>query len=76
MDLAVSKKKAILVATPGQTEQEYLAERFQQKRIFASVRQDRFDLNAAMSSAAGMQGLSVDWDHAGRLLSAALDKIN
>lgn len=45
MDLIVKKKKAILVPTPGQTEQEYLAEYLFQKGIFEFSTQENFKLN-------------------------------
>ena len=35
MDLVVLEKKALLIPTPGQTEQEYLAKRFAEKGIFS-----------------------------------------
>ncbi len=42
MDLQVLGSKALLVPTPGQSEQEYLAERMEEKGIFSSVRQADF----------------------------------
>ncbi|MEM9991438.1 MAG: glycosyltransferase [Bacteroidota bacterium] len=48
MDLAYLQKKAILVPTPGQTEQEYLAQHFQEQGIFYAVNQTNFDLETAM----------------------------
>ena len=44
MDLAVLGKKAILVPTPGQTEQEYLAKYHFEKGLFYTQKQDEFDL--------------------------------
>lgn len=44
MDLYQLKKKAILVPTPGQTEQEYLAGYLKQKGFFYSVSQKNFNL--------------------------------
>ncbi|HAF30371.1 MAG TPA: glycosyltransferase [Bacteroidales bacterium] len=44
MDLFQLKKKAILVPTPGQTEQEYLAGYLKQKGFFYSVSQKNFNL--------------------------------
>ncbi|MEA2043171.1 MAG: glycosyltransferase [Bacteroidota bacterium] len=44
MDLVVLKKKAMLVPTPGQTEQEYLAEHLQRMNIFKSTTQHEFNL--------------------------------
>ncbi|MBI2284360.1 MAG: glycosyltransferase [Bacteroidetes bacterium] len=43
MELLSLHKKAILIPTPGQTEQEYLAERLQEKGYCLSFSQDRFD---------------------------------
>ena len=44
MDLVALEKKAILVPTPGQTEQEYLAASLHEKRFFFSAEQDHFSL--------------------------------
>lgn len=48
MDLYFLKKKAIFVPTPGQTEQEYLAERLTERGIAFSMQQDSFDLHQAL----------------------------
>ena len=42
MDLAKLQQKAVLVPTPGQTEQEYLAEYLLEKKMFYSVQQENF----------------------------------
>jgi len=47
MDLATLGKKAILIPTPGQTEQEYLADYLSQKNIFYTASQDNFTLETA-----------------------------
>ncbi|MEO8086859.1 MAG: glycosyltransferase [Bacteroidota bacterium] len=44
MDLIAMKKDAFLVPTPGQTEQEYLAEYLSSKKIFAWTTQANFKL--------------------------------
>lgn len=44
MDLMILKKKAILVPTPGQTEQEYLSEYLSEKQLFCSTKQNKFNL--------------------------------
>lgn len=44
MDLTTLQKKAILIPTPGQSEQEYLATYLQKKGIFFSEREDSFSL--------------------------------
>ncbi len=44
-DLIALKKRAILIATPGQTEQEYLAQRLDGKFGFVSVNQDKIKMS-------------------------------
>ena len=44
MDLAYLEKKAFLIPTPGQPEQEYLAKRLSEKGLAASCDQKSFDL--------------------------------
>lgn len=48
MDLATLGKKAVFVATPGQTEQEYLAEELMKKKIVYSQHQNEMDLKKAL----------------------------
>ena len=57
MDLAALGKKAVLIPTPGQTEQEYIARRFREKKIFYTVSQDEFDLQKAIHNAANFKGI-------------------
>lgn len=45
MDYYVVGVNALLVPTPGQTEQEYLAKYLSEKQLFYSVEQRNFDLN-------------------------------
>lgn len=52
MDLASLQKKSILVPTPGQTEQEYLATYLEDKKIAVAAEQENFSLNQALSKAA------------------------
>lgn len=42
MDLRELKKKAVLIPTPGQTEQEYLCSRMQQLGYFTCIKQSEF----------------------------------
>ncbi len=53
MDLIKLQKKAILVPTPGQTEQEYLGEYLMQKKLFLCVQQQGFLLSNALGKASG-----------------------
>lgn len=59
MDLAVLNKKAVLVPTPGQTEQVYLAENLKRKGIFFSETQSKFSLNIALSEYQSYSGIQL-----------------
>lgn len=48
MDLTLMKKTALLVPTPGQSEQEYIAELLTSKGFFCSVKQKEFKLSKAI----------------------------
>lgn len=48
MDLVKLQKKAILVPTPGQTEQEYLADYLMKQKLFLCIKQDRILLPAML----------------------------
>lgn len=48
MDLVILKKRALLVPTPGQTEQEYLARHLNEAGIFPFIIQKEFDLGKAV----------------------------
>lgn len=65
MDLAALNKKAILVPTPGQTEQEYLANYFQEKKIFLKNEQGSINLKEAADSIALYSGVFLrnDFTH-------------
>jgi UDP-N-acetylglucosamine transferase subunit ALG13 len=51
MDLAKLGKKALFIPTPGQTEQEYLANYLQQQGYCYAVSQDTFRLSTALAAA-------------------------
>lgn len=50
MDLVKLRKKAIIVPTPGQTEQEYLGKYLMEKGVFYSVPQENFNLQKALEA--------------------------
>jgi len=52
MDLVSLRKKAVLIPTPGQPEQEYLASYLHAKRMFYSIEQDQFDLGNILEQVA------------------------
>lgn len=56
MDLAKLQKKAILVPTPGQTEQEYLANRFMTMGIAFTADQKSFSLPEALQASEHYSG--------------------
>ncbi len=57
MDLAAIGQKAVMIPTPGQTEQEYLALYHDKKRHFQAMQQDAFDLNEALEKKDSYQGV-------------------
>lgn len=71
MDLAVMGKKAILVPTPGQTEQEYLADYYSEKNYFYSCEQKNFKLDEALEKSKSFSGILLDWDY--KLLEERID---
>lgn len=56
MDLSVLAKKAIFIPTPGQTEQEYLAERLDDRGIAPAFDQDKFILPEALKELSKFTG--------------------
>jgi Glycosyltransferase family 28 C-terminal domain len=58
MDLAALKKKAIFVPTTGQTEQIYLAEMFEKKKIAPTMSQRTFDLEKMAASLGDYSGFA------------------
>ena len=51
MDITTMQKKSILIPTPGQPEQEYLAKYLMKKGIAYCVKQDEFSLMSALQKA-------------------------
>lgn len=56
MDLAVLRKKAVLIPTPGQPEQEYLAAKFMNQRVAFAVDQEKLELEDALELSAEYTG--------------------
>ncbi len=59
MDLAKLEKKAVFIPTPGQTEQEYLAENFMSKGIGYSQNQNDFNFELALKESKNYNGFST-----------------
>lgn len=63
MELAeVGIRKALLIPTPGQTEQEYLGEFYEKKGYFHSIKQKRLSLKSDLKKAEKSDGFSPKWD--------------
>ncbi len=76
MDLAVLGKKAILIPTPGQTEQEYLADYFKEKRIFYSESQRSFNIERALEQSKKYLGIKLPGQQSlSRCVSGLLERI-
>jgi len=73
MDLVVFGKKAILVPTPGQTEQEYLATLYMNKKYYYSVSQKHFKLDEALIHSASYSGIHLNKD--GELLKERVEML-
>ncbi len=58
MDLARLNKNAILVPTPGQGEQLYLAKHFKEQKIFYSTEQKNFNLKEALEKSKDYPGIN------------------
>lgn len=65
MDLAKLKKKAFFIPTPGQFEQEYLAERLANSKLVPSCNQSDFTLKQLyqMNEYKGLSSFSTDIDY-------------
>lgn len=74
MDLAVLRKKALLVPTPGQTEQEYLGKRLHQSGTCLSVRQERLSLERDIPAALKFTGFS-EMEGSGREFCQVIDAV-
>jgi UDP-N-acetylglucosamine:LPS N-acetylglucosamine transferase len=74
MDLAAIGRRALLIPTPGQTEQEYLADYLASKRIFAVQKQSEIDLEEGLAQleattgfrpgqfeSEGFEGVLAEW---------------
>ncbi len=62
MDLIKLNAKAILIPTPGQTEQEYLADYLMKKKIFFSLKQKDFILIKALAQVYDFEYVTPEYD--------------
>ena len=73
MDMVALGKKAILIPTPGQTEQEYIAEYLKAKKLFYYQNQNDFNLMKAIDESEGYNGLKIESDDS--LLDKRIDNL-
>ncbi len=74
MDMVALRKKVIFVPTPGQTEQEYLAEMLAEKKIAYFQHQKHFDLKSALIEADSYSGFDK-YSGQTQLLDNAIEEI-
>jgi UDP-N-acetylglucosamine transferase subunit ALG13 len=74
MDLAKLGRKAVFIPTPGQTEQEYLAQRLMDNEIAFSMNQDEFNLAYAIDQSRGFKGFS-NIEFGNELLNQAITEV-
>lgn len=74
MDLMQLNKKAIVIPTPNQTEQEYLADELMKRGIAFSVKQNEFDLTTALIESEKFSGFKNSGTKS-VLLSKAIDSL-
>lgn len=72
MDLAVLKKKSILIPTPGQTEQQYLAKRLMKRNFALCVEQKKFRLKQALDLAGHFEYQAINVENDNTLQAAIL----
>lgn len=60
MDLVQVQKQAILIPTPGQTEQEYLAHKYSDEGLFFSCAQSTFQLEEALKLIGNYPGFGIN----------------
>ncbi|MBL0308941.1 MAG: glycosyltransferase [Bacteroidetes bacterium] len=74
MDLMRLGSKAVFIPTPGQTEQEYIAEELFKRGIAYYMKQSEFDLERAIKESEKFTGF-VNFEHEDGLLQKALDSV-
>jgi uncharacterized protein (TIGR00661 family) len=68
MDLAILGKQTVFIPTPGQTEQEYLAQRMKDQHIAYFMPQNNFNLHHALTEAEKYQGFAKENGYSDELL--------
>jgi predicted glycosyltransferase len=74
MDLVTMGRSALLVPTPGQTEQEYLAVYLSAKGLFFRMNQEGFDIRLALKEGRQLRE-NVDFRNDGALLEGRIQRL-
>jgi hypothetical protein len=74
MDLIALGKKAILIPTPGQTEQEYLGKILHERGAFYSTAQGGFELDSALNEAGTFPYTSIATTNAYQQFAPVVDE--
>ena len=74
MDLLMLRRKAILIPTPGQTEQEYLARHLQEQGVFYTMQQKDMVLKTALQAAADFPFHSLITGNEYHLFASVIDE--
>jgi UDP:flavonoid glycosyltransferase YjiC (YdhE family) len=75
MDLAMLGRNAVLLPTPGQTEQEYLAGHLSAGGLFYTMNQSEFDLDLALKAGQHLPE-NFDFHHDEELLETRINKLS
>jgi hypothetical protein len=75
MDLVALKKKAVFVPTPGQTEQEYLAQRCMKMGFAYTETQGAFDLKRALTEVKAYSGFAAFKEPEETVLEKRMDQL-
>ncbi len=75
MDMYFLSKKSIFIPTKGQTEQEYLAERFMSKKMFYSQKEENLDLKLALSEVKKYSGFVDKQNISFDIIDKALEEL-
>lgn len=74
MDLIATQSKALCIPTPGQSEQEYLAEKLSAEGIVLTSRQNDLDLSTMIPQALLCKGFDSTWAEPNKQAESALDQ--
>ncbi|MBK5277421.1 MAG: glycosyltransferase [Bacteroidia bacterium] len=74
MDLAILQKKVVFIPTPGQTEQEYIAEELEKRGISYYQKQKDFNMVDAIEKSKKYAGFA-GWNSDSNLLANAIDDL-